>query len=89
MGRSVTPKFRVEYKTNDGREAVMCWNDPLHADAETLEHWRVTMNKSFQPGGVNGHLSTKAVLHITSARLVHQKTGKTVATATMPMFEVV
>jgi hypothetical protein len=61
---------------------------PTDANAE---RWRVAMNKSFQRGGTNAHLSEARgyVPHISAVRIVHQATGRIVARATMPMFEVI
>jgi hypothetical protein len=67
----------------------MCWRG--RASAKRLEQWRRDYNKSFNPGGVNWHVSQAigVVLHISHARLVHQATGATVAQVTMPTFEIV
>jgi hypothetical protein len=90
MGRSVTPTYRVVYRDNTSLNwRTMAWRGK--ASAERLEQWRLGYNKSFNPGGVNWHVSQSLgyVLHITKARLVHQKTGTHVAFVNMPMFEVV
>jgi hypothetical protein len=91
MGRSIIPIYRVEYQDYGSRTAwhSMCWKG--RATAARLEQWRRDYNKSFNPGGVNWHVSQSLgyVLHITKARLVHQATGTPVAFVNMPMFEVV
>lgn len=91
MGTTRTPTYRVEYHTNvDGSMVhTMCWSG--RATEARLEDWRKTYNRSFQPDGCNAHLSTArgVVLHITKARLVHQRSNKVVARTQMPMFEVV
>ncbi len=101
MGRSYTPKYRVEYRDNtmyvDGRVPTMypgrvSWpshlGKPSNAKAEDL---RRKMNQSFQPGGVNGHVSNalNTVVHIYRLWVVEQKTGTWVAETTAPAFEVV
>jgi hypothetical protein len=87
MGRIVTPKYRVEDRTNGMGIMPFAWNGK--PTKERLEAWRVEMNKSFQPGGNNGHVSTNTIPHITHAKIVNQKTGAVVAETAMPMFEVV
>jgi hypothetical protein len=97
MGRSYTPTFRVEYRDQKGWHD-QAWSDPLGrtqlrkdpTDAQA-EEWRKTMNRSFDLGGTNYHVSqaTGILLHISEVRIIRQKTGKVVATAKMPMFEVV
>jgi hypothetical protein len=49
------------------------------------------MNASFQPGGVNEHITEArgVVPHIISAKLIHQHTKEVVAETEMPSFEVV
>jgi hypothetical protein len=44
------------------------------------------MNDSFKKGQPNAHLAGE---HVWKAEAVHQSSGQIVATATMPMFEVV
>lgn len=86
MGRIITPTYRVEFQDQTG-EHRMAWNG--RATKKRLEEWRKTYNASFEPGGVNDHLSTEFVLHISHARIVHQDTGRVVCATEMPSFEVV
>lgn len=102
MGRIITPKYRVEYRTNhlalgfvlsdmltkDGKRVLtMCWDGP--ATMPKLKEWRVRFNRSFQKGGANEHLSqAHGEDHIHWARIVNQKTGQVVAEVTAPTFEV-
>ncbi len=75
MGKSVTPKYRVEYRTNHGFKhssnppiQAMCWDVVSRTNVtghgkptvENLQIWRDKFNESFLPEGVNGHLSTSA-----------------------------
>jgi heterodisulfide reductase subunit B len=104
MGRIVTPTYRVEYRTNllamkkfvadkigtDGRPCfTQVWRGP--STEKNLENWRKEINKSFQKDGSNYHLTLAmdAVDHVYYACIVHQKTGKVMATVTAPAFEVV
>ena len=97
MGRSYTPKYRVEYRDNTmNRFAASKWltydakrlGKPSDASAEKL---RQSLNKSFAPGGVNWNVSVAAgvVVHVQSVKIVRQADNEVVATATAPMFEVV
>ncbi len=104
MGRIITPKYRVEYRDNllalkkthgdiMGAEGKVCltqaWNGRV--TAERLEDWRKAMNKSFQPGGCNEHI-TKAfniIPHIFYAAIVRQSDKKVMCNTNAPTFEVV
>jgi hypothetical protein len=94
MRGSITPTHRIELRTNDLKVMESYPWDSKHYGAATkanLEEWRTVMNASFQPGGVNEHI-TKArgvVPHIISAKLIHQQTSAVVAETEMPSFEVV
>jgi hypothetical protein len=90
MGKSITPTYRVEYRDNASRStSSMCWRGK--ASKERLEQWRKDYNKSFNPGGVNYHVSQSLgiVVHISHAWLIHQRTNECVAETKMPMFELV
>jgi hypothetical protein len=89
MGRIVTPKYRVEVRTNNPAVGLTPFAWQGRPTQAKLEAWRQQYNASFQLGGVNAHVSTEVVLHIVSAKIVHQATGRVVAETTMPMFEVV
>lgn len=94
MGRNTIPTHRIEVRTNDTSAPPYCaWDSKYHgrANQKNLEKWRITMNASFQPGGVNAHITEAhgIVPHIISAKLIHQKTNAVVAETQMPAFEVV
>ena len=103
MGKSYPPKSRVEYRDNSDmlrpRNALptepgkLSWpskhlGKPTNAKAE---QFRKDLNQSFQPSGVNGHVSKSlnTVVHIYRLWVIEQKTGQWVAEANMPAFEVV
>lgn len=99
MGTTRTPTYRVEYRDQGRAWQTAIWNvkagvnrtghgAPTDANAEA---WRKGMNLSFQAGGTNAHLAGARgyVPHINAVRIVHQASGRVVATAVMPMFEVV
>jgi hypothetical protein len=97
MGRSFTPTYRVEYRTNNMHpNAPSNWltydykrhGKPTAAKAEDM---RKRLNTSFDRDGINFHVSKAAgvVLHVTSLKIVHQESTEVVAEATAPMFEVV
>lgn len=105
MGRTLKLKYRVEYTDNllamgkataDARPADI--NKRVYVQGykglptvEALEDWRMTMNRSFQAGGSNAHISKafNTVAHINWARVVRQADGKVMAETTMPTFEIV
>lgn len=93
MGRSYTPTYRVEYQTDTARWQTMCWDTASHGRPNTasLEKWRRSYNESFAPGGDNEHVSKDlgVVIHISRAKLVHQRTGRVMCEVTMPLFEVI
>lgn len=91
MGRSYTPKYRVDYRDQGGWHSV-CWDTKRNGrptDAN-LEQWRRKMNTSFNHGGVNHHVSKACgyLVHISKAALVNQRNGEPVAMVSAPMFEV-
>lgn len=98
MGRSYTPTFVVEYRDQRGWHTQAWTNAQGKTQVrkaptdEEAEEWRKTMNKSFQREGSNFHVSEAAgiILHVSHV-VVKQNVpgGRTVASATMPMFEVV
>ncbi len=85
--RCHTPKYRIEVSYNNGtRCSFTTWERRCgRANTKNLEAWRVRMNASFQPGGINAHIN----VHISKAELVNQFTGETVAAVNAPMFETV
>ena len=105
MGRIITPKYRVEYRDNDfksvcdasytGRSGpingckTQCWSG--RATIGRLKDWRDTMNKSFEKGGSNEHI-TKAlgfIVRVGVCQIIEQKTKRVVCEFTPPLFEVV
>jgi hypothetical protein len=97
MGRSYTPKYRVEYRDNTmnrlGTDRILSYDakrygKPTDAKAEDL---RRALNKSFNVGGVNWHVSEAAgvVVSVNRLRIINQRSGQVVAESNAPMFEVV
>jgi hypothetical protein len=91
VGSSYTPKFRVEYKTQTGINSasweIRAFGRPT---AKNAEAFRMAMNKSYQPGGTNSHLADEktGVPHVSSVRVINQRTGRTVCMVQAPTFEV-
>ena len=59
---------------------------------ENLNKWRQRQNKSFLPGGVNEHLSTSYIPHISNVRVYRQSPAAKrglVASYIAPAFEIV
>jgi hypothetical protein len=88
MGRSITPKYRVETITNSGRLTPFPWSGLV--SQKRLEDWRATMNKSFSAGGVNFHVSEAlgVIYHISEATIVRQSDGRVMCAVKAPLFEV-
>lgn len=94
MGKIYTPTFRAEVKDNTSPVWIsMVWNVKDHGrpSNNNAETFRVKLNSSFLPGGVNEHISKSAgfLVHVNSVRVIRQATGDVVAEAKAPMFEVV
>jgi hypothetical protein len=90
MSTTVTPRYRIEYWDQTGKH-LCAWNEGAPT-AEKAENWRREMNVSFQPGGVNGHVVGMPggfTLHVNRVHVVRQSDDWIVASARMPMFEVV
>jgi hypothetical protein len=96
MGRSTTPTYIVKTfeRKPDGSTKVnkMAWSKKGKPTAGQAEDFRRAYNLSFLPGlGVNSHVSKALgyVPHASKVEVWNQKTSQLVATAVMPMFEVV
>ena len=89
MGKSYTPKHRIEFtKTVAFGVQPICWSTKVNGKAtrKNLEKYIAGLNKSFQIGGSNEHLSRDGVLpHIIDAKLVNQFTGEIVAEYKTPL----
>lgn len=88
---STTPTYRVEVTANKSL-SDFAWHGRQdgRATEANLEKWRQGYNTSFQVGGVNGpRTGDDIIVHISSARLIHQNTGKLVAATNAPAFEIV
>lgn len=91
MGKSYTPTFHAYYRDNVNPKV---WKDigwtvkgrPTDAKAEDF---RKTLNKSFDIGGCNYHVSEAAgvVVHVIEVKVVRQSPREIVAVAKAPMFE--
>lgn len=88
MGYSTTPTFAVHFAIPGQRWTPAAWNtkrDGRPSEA-TLARYIEALEASTAPGGCNAHLGKVTV---TSARVVRQSTGETVATYEAPAFDVV
>jgi len=90
MGRTHTPKYRIEVREQGQRamRVFACWyvKDKGKTTNKNLESWVEHFNTSLEPGGVNEHCGPKA--RISEAKIVNQKTGETLAHHQTPMFQV-
>lgn len=89
MGRSTTPKYRIEFTTT----RPGCWCTPQFWDVrgrngcpgnglpttQNIEKWVQALEESCQPGKPNAHVGP---LQIKTARIVNQFTGEVVASWT-------
>ncbi len=90
MARSTTPTYRVEVTANKSLSDFAWHRTDGRANEFNLEMWRQGYNASFQVGGVNGPRDeTDVIVHISTAKLIHQNTGKIVAEAHAPTFEII
>lgn len=95
MGKSITPKYRIELWENRRTtwfpcSIQMCWFVKNYGPVtnKNLERWIEKYNQSYQPGGVNWHVSerTGIVHYCHTAKIVEQKTGEVVAEYHAPAF---
>lgn len=79
MGRSYTPKYRVEMVLNNNARTfeTIAWDKRYgRATKVNLEKLIASIEASTRLGGVNAHLGPKTYI---SATIVNQKTGDLVA----------
>ena len=83
MGRSYTPKFRIEYVSVGCGITKACWDGKFYGKptVASLTKHAVGLNDSFKPGGVNEHVSKSFPgARVTSARVVRQADGEVIVT---------
>jgi len=88
MGKIIIPKYRAQYRDQDGWHTVLWRGRPTNKAAEK---WRNEMNRSFNAGGNNFVVSETRgiIIHVSAVRIIEQATKKCVAYVQAPMFEVV
>lgn len=76
MGRTFTPKYRIEA---NGFLTRSTWQHKYHGrpTAANLAKWAAKNNESTQPGGCNEHVGTDCP--ITKARIVRQSDDVVIA----------
>lgn len=89
MGRSITPKYRMEMTDCKGVVSLMCWKGA--PNKKGLEQWVTRYHDSLKVGGVNEHLSKSLgflplVYHV---KLVRQADNVVVSCWKAPMFMVI
>lgn len=89
MGKTVTPKYRVEVEIEDPTRALtpFAWHTAEYGqpNAANLEAFVARYNRSFQPGGSNEHVGPGCT--IIKARLVRQRDNGTVISYGPPEVE--
>jgi hypothetical protein len=94
MGKSITPKYRLEYYDNNRKimPYIQGWSCKEHGRPtdKTLEKYLYSLGKSFEIGGVNKHISKSKgfILYPCKGYIIEQKTNQIVATWKAPMFMV-
>lgn len=88
MGRTVTPKYRIESRDNMGKLSQWAWRGKV--SASLLADYMDSYNASFQPSGANWHVSKAlgVVAYHSAAKVINQRTGEIVATWSAPLFSV-
>ena len=94
MGKSFTPTYRIETSVNPGSWIPFSTWDYKEQGKPTekkLEAYRIKLNESYQPNGVNYHISKAYgfIVHYSKARVVNQFTRQIVCETNAPMFEAV
>lgn len=93
MGRSTTPKHRIEFRDSSRKTQAVAWNTKWYgrANQNNLDQWVARYNGELELGGINDHISKALgfVPYITSAKIVNQKTDQTVAEYQMAMFQTI
>ena len=87
MGKSFTPKYRIEFHSNTNMTAA-AWKG--QATTARLEAHVRHLNESFRPGGVNAHVGDGLgfIPYISRARIVRQSDDSMISDWTAPAFEV-
>lgn len=82
MGRTVTPKYRVEFRDEQGRNGgftAAAWRGKVSQKA--LAVYVETLNASFEPGGSNEHVRASFPgAKVAAARIVRQSDDVVLAT---------
>lgn len=88
MGKSFTPKYRIEFHSNTNMTAAAWKGQDVFIDR--LEAHVRHLNESFRPGGVNAHVADGLgfIPYISRARIVRQSDDQMVTEWTAPAFEV-
>ena len=95
MKKDTIPTFVLEYRDNihPNRWHRIVWNSKKYGRPTDVnaEQWRVKMNESYKYSGINYHVSLHygILVHVSHVRIVRQRTGEIIASATMPTFEII
>lgn len=93
MGRSYTPKYRVEHGDQTGRQMPSAWRvtDYGAPTAHRLAVWVNRMEDSYKLGRCNAHIALRLgfLPSIHYACIVNQRTGTVVAEYKAPAFKLV
>jgi len=89
MGRSITPKYRMEFVDSQGVKVQMCWKGK--ATEKSLGEWVFAYHESMKSGGCNAHIpqSLGVFPAVNKAKVIRQVDNAVVATWNAPMFMVI
>jgi len=93
MGRSTTPRYRIDAVMTNRRSYVQAWNCERYGTPtlKSAARWREAINKSFLPGGVNFGISESLgrIERVFNFQVIDQRDNRVVVDYKAPMFEVV
>lgn len=86
MGRSRTPKYRVEMRASHMGRISFAYEKQAATPDGLVEFIKV-FEKSFQPGGVNERFHRDDPVRVYQAEVINQKTNEVVCEFKLPMFQ--
>lgn len=87
MGKTRTPKYRIEMRMSEGWSMVCEYNKkPNYSSLKAyIDEFHESMNK----GNCNEHLREKTILMVNNAKVIEQKTDKVLCEYIAPLFYVI
>lgn len=87
MGKTITPKYRVDFQRKSNWLVFSSWNSKQAGkpSVENLIKFREKYNASLKKGGCNEHIGIAGM--VGNLRIVDQKLNFTLVKITGPLFE--